>query len=78
MHGFRTLHLFAGLGGGILADLLLGHQCVGAVEIDEYCQRLLLIFCEEGSEFLRTPIEIAWKFNPDAAPTVLYERPKTE
>ena len=37
----RTMHLFAGAGGGILADLLLGHQPVCAVEINEYCQQVL-------------------------------------
>ena len=37
----RTMHLFAGAGGGILADLLLGHQPVCAVEIDGYCQQVL-------------------------------------
>lgn len=30
----RELHLFAGIGGGILGGMLLGHRCVGAVEID--------------------------------------------
>ena len=35
------MHLFAGAGGGILADLLLGHQPVCAVEINEYCQQVL-------------------------------------
>lgn len=28
----RELHLFAGIGGGILGGMLLGHRCVGAVE----------------------------------------------
>ena len=37
-----TLHLFAGAGGGILADKLLGFRTIGAVEIDEYCRRVLL------------------------------------
>lgn len=37
----RELHLFAGIGGGILAGHLLGHRCVGAVEIDPYCRTLL-------------------------------------
>jgi len=37
----RTLHLFAGAGGGILADMLLGHVPVGAVEIEPYCQQVL-------------------------------------
>ena len=38
----HSLHLFAGAGGGILADLLLGHVPVCAVEIDPYCQRVLM------------------------------------
>ena len=38
----NTLHLFAGSGGGILADLLLGHRIVGAVEIDQYARQVLL------------------------------------
>jgi len=37
----RELHLFAGAGGGILGGLLLGHRPVGAVEINDYCQRIL-------------------------------------
>lgn len=37
-----TLHLFAGAGGGILADMLIGHRPIGAVEIDPYCRRVLL------------------------------------
>jgi DNA (cytosine-5)-methyltransferase 1 len=37
----RSLHLFAGAGGGLLWDLLLGHRPVCAVEIDPYCQRIL-------------------------------------
>lgn len=37
----RTLHLFAGAGGGILADVLLGHTPVCAVEVDVYCQSVL-------------------------------------
>jgi DNA (cytosine-5)-methyltransferase 1 len=37
----RTLHLFAGAGGGVLADMLLGHQPVCAVEINYYCQQVL-------------------------------------
>jgi DNA (cytosine-5)-methyltransferase 1 len=36
------MHLFAGAGGGILADLLLGHRPVCAVEIDAHCQKVLL------------------------------------
>lgn len=37
----RELHLFAGAGGGILAGMLLGHTPVCAVEIDDYCRRVL-------------------------------------
>lgn len=37
----RELHLFAGVGGGILGGLLLGHLPVGAVELDPYCRRVL-------------------------------------
>lgn len=36
------MHLFAGAGGGILADILLGHVPVCAVEIEEYPRRVLL------------------------------------
>src|ERR1700738_2934647 len=39
--GIKTIHLFAGAGGGILADLLLGHRPVCAVEIDRHCRRVL-------------------------------------
>lgn len=39
---FLTLHLFAGAGGGILADKLLGFRPIGAVEIDAYCRQVLL------------------------------------
>ena len=37
-----TVHLFAGAGGGILADILLGHKTIGAVEIEPYCREVLL------------------------------------
>ncbi len=37
----RELHLFAGIGGGILGGMLLGHCCVGAVEINPYCRSVL-------------------------------------
>lgn len=37
----RELHLFAGIGGGILGGLLLGHTPVCAVEIDPYCRKVL-------------------------------------
>lgn len=38
----NELHLFAGAGGGILAGTLLGHRTVCAVEINPYCQQVLL------------------------------------
>lgn len=38
----RTFHTFAGAGGGILADLLLGHIPIGACEIEPYPRNVLL------------------------------------
>jgi len=35
------MHLFAGAGGGLLADLILGHEPVIAVEWDAYCCNIL-------------------------------------
>lgn len=37
----REMHLFAGIGGGLLGGLLLGHVPVCAVEIDPYCRKVL-------------------------------------
>ncbi len=37
----RTLHLFAGAGGGILADLINGHTPTYAVEWDKYACSVL-------------------------------------
>lgn len=37
----KEFHLFAGIGGGIYGGELLGHHCVGGVEIDKYCQEVL-------------------------------------
>lgn len=39
---FYSLHLFAGIGGGILADVALGVRTVGAVENDKFCRSVLL------------------------------------
>ena len=39
---FYSLHLFSGIGGGILADVALGVRPVGAVEIDSFCRSVLL------------------------------------
>lgn len=44
----RTMHLFAGAGGGILGDILLGHQPVCAVEINSYCQQVLAARQKDG------------------------------
>lgn len=41
-------HLFAGIGGGIYGGELLGHHCVGGVEIDKYCQTVLRQRQEDG------------------------------
>jgi DNA (cytosine-5)-methyltransferase 1 len=35
------MHLFAGIGGGLLADLILGHKPIVAVESDAYACRVL-------------------------------------
>ena len=37
----RTMHIFAGIGGGILADLILGHTSVVAIEWDKYACAVL-------------------------------------
>lgn len=37
----NTMHLFAGIGGGILADLILGHTPIVAVEWDKYACKVL-------------------------------------
>lgn len=39
---FYSLHLFSGIGGGILADVALGVRTVGAVELDPFCCSVLL------------------------------------
>jgi DNA (cytosine-5)-methyltransferase 1 len=44
----RELALFAGAGGGILGGKLLGWKCVCAVEIDPYCQKVLLARQRDG------------------------------
>ena len=41
MNELRTMHLFAGHGGGLLADLILGHRPVVAVEWDRYACQVL-------------------------------------
>ena len=41
MSELRTMHLFAGIGGGLLADLILGHRPVVAVEWEPYACKVL-------------------------------------
>jgi DNA (cytosine-5)-methyltransferase 1 len=38
----NELHLFAGIGGGILGGQLLGHTAVCAVELEPFCRDILL------------------------------------
>lgn len=44
----RTGHLFAGAGGGIYADLILGHEPVFAVEWDNYAAGVLQRRIDDG------------------------------
>ncbi len=44
----RTGHLFAGAGGGLYADLILGYEPVFAVELDDYAARCLQERKQEG------------------------------
>jgi DNA (cytosine-5)-methyltransferase 1 len=37
----KTMHLFAGAGGGIVADMMLGHTPICAVEIKPFCRQVL-------------------------------------
>jgi DNA (cytosine-5)-methyltransferase 1 len=37
----NTFHFFAGAGGGILADILLGHNPIGACEIEPFPRKVL-------------------------------------
>lgn len=37
----KEFHLFAGIGGGIYGSQILGHHCIGGVEIDSFCQKVL-------------------------------------
>ena len=47
-HKLNTFHLFAGAGGGILADILLGHNPIGACEIMPYPRDVLLARQRDG------------------------------
>lgn len=37
-----SIHLFAGAGGGILADAITGHIPIAAVEIEDYARAVLI------------------------------------
>lgn len=37
----KEFHLFAGIGGGIYGGMILGHECVAGVEIDNYAKEVL-------------------------------------
>lgn len=50
-----SLHLFAGAGGGIQADILRGREVIGAVEIEEY-PRLVLVRRQLDGVLPRFPI----------------------
>lgn len=52
----RTMHLFAGAGGGLLADLILGHTPIAAIEIDPGCCNSLRARKADG--WFRQDIEI--------------------
>jgi DNA (cytosine-5)-methyltransferase 1 len=47
-NAMRTMHLFAGVGGGLLADLILGHTPVVAVEWEPYACKVLRERAKDG------------------------------
>ena len=44
----NSIHLFAGIGGGIIADIAAGNKVCGAVEIDPYCRSVLEARQQDG------------------------------
>lgn len=44
----NTMHLFAGAGGGLLGDLILGHTPIVAVEWDKYACKVLRERADDG------------------------------
>jgi DNA (cytosine-5)-methyltransferase 1 len=44
----NSMHLFAGAGGGILADLILGHRPIVAIEWDKYACNVLRARAADG------------------------------
>ena len=57
----NELHLFAGAGGGILGGIILGHTTVCAVEIEPYCQKVLLQRQRDGILMIMTKQHYAKK-----------------
>ena len=47
-HETKTMHLFAGHGGGLLADLILGHTPIIAIERDSYACQVLRERSKDG------------------------------
>jgi len=37
----ESMHIFSGIGGGLLSDLIIGHKPIIAVEWDKYCCKVL-------------------------------------
>lgn len=48
MQRLKTMHLFAGAGGGLLCDRILGHEPIIAVEWEPYACKVLRQRAEEG------------------------------
>jgi DNA (cytosine-5)-methyltransferase 1 len=48
MSKMQTLHLFSGVGGGLLGDLILGHNPIIAVELDRYACAVLRERAKDG------------------------------
>lgn len=44
----KEFHLFAGIGGGIYGGEMLGHKCCAGVEINKFCQDVLLQRQKDG------------------------------
>lgn len=44
----RELSLFTGAGGGVLGTHLLGFQCLGYVEYEKYCQKIIAQRIKDG------------------------------
>jgi hypothetical protein len=61
MAQLNTFHLFAGAGGGILADLLLGHNPIGACEIMPYPRNVLLARQRDGHLARASPSGTTWQ-----------------